>query len=141
MENVRMFYARVSSKEQNEARQLEEARQFGIEERLIFLDKASGANFDREQFKAMLAFMRSGEEVYIASRDRLGRNYRETAVAWEYITKTKNEVIIDSPITVTWTATGLSWYATSDNPNYPGWYQNNVSGRTYYYCAIGYSNN
>lgn len=100
MENVRMFYARVSSKEQNEARQMEEAHQLGIEDRLIFLDKASGANFDREQFKAMLAFMRSGDEVYISSLDRLGRNYRETAEAWDYITKTKNAhiIVLDMPI-------------------------------------------
>ena len=76
----------------------------------------------------------------------IGSNEEATRDMWpsiflRNITKTKNEVIIDSPITVTWTATGLSWYATSDNPNYPGWYQNNVNGRTYYYCAIGYSNN
>ena len=100
MENVRMYYARVSSKEQNEARQMEEAHQIGIEDRLIFLDKASGANFDREQFKAMLAFMRSGDEVYISSLDRLGRNYKETAEAWDYITKTKKAhiVVLDMPI-------------------------------------------
>jgi len=75
----------------------------------------------------------------------IGSNEEATRDMWpsiflRNITKTKNEVIIDSPITVTWTATGLSWYTTSDNPNYPGWYQNNVNGRTYYYCAIGYSN-
>ena len=63
-----------------------------------------------------------------------------TGMTYRNTTKTKNEVTTDSTITVTWTATGLSWYATSDNPNYPGWYQNNVNGRTYYYCAIGYSN-
>lgn len=110
MENVRMFYARVSSKEQNEARQLEEARQLGIEERLIFLDKSSGANFDREQFKAMLAFMRSGDEVYISSLDRLGRNYRETAEAWDYITKTKKVhiIVLDMPILDTRNANDLT---------------------------------
>lgn len=110
MENIRMFYARVSSKEQNEARQLEEARQLGIEERLIFLDKASGANFDREQFKAMLAFMRSGDEVYISSLDRLGRNYRETAEAWDYITKTKKVhiIVLDMPILDTRNANDLT---------------------------------
>ena len=110
MENVRMFYARVSSKEQNEARQLEEARQLGIEERLIFLDKSSGANFEREQFKAMLAFMRSGDEVYISSLDRLGRNYRETAEAWDYITKTKKVhiIVLDMPILDTRNANDLT---------------------------------
>lgn len=110
MENVRMFYARVSSKEQNEARQLEEARQLGIEERLIFLDKASGANFEREQFKAMLAFMRSGDEVYISSLDRLGRNYRETAEAWDYITKTKKVhiIVLDMPVLDTRNANDLT---------------------------------
>ena len=110
METVRMFYARVSSKEQNEARQLEEARQLGIEERLIFLDKSSGANFEREQFKAMLAFMRSGDEVYISSLDRLGRNYRETAEAWDYITKTKKVhiIVLDMPILDTRNANDLT---------------------------------
>lgn len=110
MENIRMFYARVSSKEQNEARQLEEARQLGIEERLIFLDKASGANFEREQFKAMLAFMRSGDEVYISSLDRLGRNYRETAEAWDYITKTKKVhiIVLDMPVLDTRNANDLT---------------------------------
>ena len=76
----------------------------------------------------------------------IGSNEEATKTTWPSIflrnvTKTKNEVTTDSTITVAWTATGLSWYATSDNPNYPGWYQNNVNGRTYYYCAIGYSNN
>lgn len=100
MESVRMFYARVSSKEQNEERQIREAQRLGIDERYIFLDKSSGANFERNAYKAMIAMLRSDDEVYVSSLDRLGRNYKETAEVWDFITKIKKAhiVVLDMPL-------------------------------------------
>lgn len=96
---MKMFYARVSSKDQNEARQLEDARKVGVEERFIFMDKSTGANFDRDEYQMMVRFLREGDEVYISSLDRLGRNYRETAEAWEHITRDLKAhiIVLDMP--------------------------------------------
>ena len=95
MANTLSFgYIRVSSKDQNEARQVEKMKELGIDERHIFIDKASGKDFEREQYKAMIAMLREGDVVYVSSIDRLGRNYREIAEQWEYITKTKKADIV-----------------------------------------------
>ena len=87
-------YVRVSSDDQNEARQVEKMREMGIDERHIFIDKKSGKDFEREQYRAMMAMLREGDLVCIASLDRLGRNYRETGREWEVITKEKKAHIL-----------------------------------------------
>ena len=93
-DNITFGYVRVSSDDQNEARQVEKMRELGIDERHIFIDKKSGKNFEREQYRAMMAMLREGDLVCIASLDRLGRNYREMAQEWEAITKVKKADIL-----------------------------------------------
>lgn len=93
-DNITFGYVRVSSDDQNDARQVEKMRELGIDERHIFIDKKSGKNFEREQYRAMMAMLREGDLVCIASLDRLGRNYREMAQEWETITKVKKADIL-----------------------------------------------
>ena len=93
-DNITFGYVRVSSDDQNEARQVEKMREMGIDERHIFIDKKSGKDFEREQYRAMMAMLREGDLVVIASLDRLGRNYREMGQEWENITKVKKADIL-----------------------------------------------
>ena len=72
-----LFYARCSTAGQNESRQLEYAKELGIEERFIFIDKASGKNTDRPALQEMLKTMREGDHIYISELSRLGRNLRD----------------------------------------------------------------
>lgn len=97
--NITFGYVRVSSEDQNEMRQVEKMRELGIDERHIFIDKKSGKDFDREQYRAMMAMLREGDLVCIASLDRLGRNYREMGQEWEAITKDKKAdiLVLDMP--------------------------------------------
>ena len=67
-------YARVSTKEQNLDRQIEELKKYVENERNIIIDKASGKNFERDGYKSLKTFAREGDEIYIKSLDRLGRN-------------------------------------------------------------------
>ena len=67
-------YARVSTKEQNLDRQIEELKKYVDNERNIIIDKASGKNFERDGYKSLKTFAREGDEIYIKSLDRLGRN-------------------------------------------------------------------
>ena len=98
--NISFGYIRVSSKDQNEARQVEKMKELGIGERYIFIDKESGKDFEREQYKAMLAMLREGDVVYVTSIDRLGRNYTEIINQWNIITKDKKAdiVVLDLPL-------------------------------------------
>lgn len=98
--SISVGYIRVSSKDQNEARQVEKMRELGIDERYIFIDKESGKDFNREQYKAMMAVLRDGDTVYVGSIDRLGRNYNEILAQWSLITKEKNAdiVVLDMPL-------------------------------------------
>jgi DNA invertase Pin-like site-specific DNA recombinase len=100
VEQMVFGYARVSTKEQNEGRQIEALKQAGVGERNIFLDKETGRHFDRPQWKAMLSMLRSGDLLYVLSIDRVGRNYTEIAEQWEYITHEKGAdiVVLDMPI-------------------------------------------
>ena len=75
MTSKMFFYGRVSSKEQNEERQLHQARELGIDERDIYIDKKSGKDFDREQYQLLKRQLRSSDILFISSIDRLGRNY------------------------------------------------------------------
>lgn len=93
-------YIRVSTKEQNEARQVEKMRELGIDERHIFIDKESGKDFNREQYQALVTMLRDGDLVYVPSIDRLGRNYNEIIEQWRIITKEKGAdiVVLDMPL-------------------------------------------
>ena len=93
-------YIRVSTADQNEGRQLKEMQNLGISERNIFIDKESGKNFNREKYQAMIGWLRPGDEVFISSLDRLGRNYSEMAEEWDRITKKigAHIIVLDMPI-------------------------------------------
>ena len=106
MKNLVFGYVRVSSTDQNEERQLEDLRNAGVDERNIYVDKKSGKDFERENYKAMLGRLREGDLVVISSLDRLGRNYVEIHEQWSYITQTiKAEIkILDMPLLDTSTA-------------------------------------
>lgn len=98
--NISFGYIRVSSKDQNEARQVEKMRELGIDERCIFIDKESGKDFNREQYQALLAMLRDGDILYVSSIDRLGRNYNDILSQWTIITKDKGAdiVVLDMPL-------------------------------------------
>lgn len=93
------FYGRVSSTEQNEERQLHAAREFGIDERDIYIDKMSGKDFNREQYQLMKAQLRHGDLVVFLSIDRMGRNYDQIIAEWrDIISLGCDIVILDMPI-------------------------------------------
>ena len=93
-------YVRVSTREQNEDRQLIALREVGVEERNIFLDKQSGKDFDRPQYKKLLRKLKKDDLLYIKSIDRLGRNYEEILQQWRLLTKDKgiDIVVLDMPL-------------------------------------------
>ena len=93
-------YIRVSSKEQNEARQLDALHKQGIEDKNIYMDKQSGKDFERTQYKRLLRKLNENSVLYIKSIDRLGRNYGELNEQWRIITKEKKAdiVVIDMPL-------------------------------------------
>lgn len=80
-------YARVSTSDQNEGRQVEALTAAGIDERFIFVDKASGRDFDRPEYQLLLRALREGDMLVIKSIDRLGRNYSEITEQWRLLTK------------------------------------------------------
>lgn len=82
-------YVRVSTKEQNEDRQIIAMREMGVPEKNIFMDKQSGKNFDRPQYRRLVRHMKKDDLLYIKSIDRLGRNYEEIQNQWRYLTKDK----------------------------------------------------
>lgn len=93
-------YVRVSSQEQNEDRQLIAMAEAGVERANIFIDKQSGKDFDRPNYKRLIKRLRSGDTLFIKSIDRLGRNYEEIQNQWRIITKEKgvDMVVIDMPL-------------------------------------------
>lgn len=93
-------YMRVSTKEQNEDRQRIALTEMGIPEHRIYMDKLSGKDFNRPQYKKLLQKLDSNSVLYIKSIDRLGRNYTDINEQWRIITKEKgaNIVVIDMPI-------------------------------------------
>ena len=93
-------YARVSTKEQNELRQLIALREFGLTDRAIFVDKQSGKDFDRRSYQRLLRKLKDGDTLVIKSIDRLGRNYEEILEQWRVITKEKGAaiVVLDMPL-------------------------------------------
>lgn len=94
-------YVRVSSRDQNEARQYLELLEFGIEDKNIYMDKLSGKDFNRPSYhKLVYKKLKPGDLLVIKSIDRLGRNYHEILQEWKYITKEKNAdiKILDMPL-------------------------------------------
>lgn len=87
-------YVRVSSKDQNVGRQVEKMLGLGINEQFIFIDKASGKDFDRPQYQHLRKCIQEGNLVYIDALDRLGRNYDEIIKEWKYITRELNADIV-----------------------------------------------
>lgn len=82
-------YVRVSSKDQNEERQVIKMKELGIDDRRIFVEKASGKDFDRPVYQAMKnsGALRKGDVLYIDSVDRLGRNYEGIKDEWKCLTR------------------------------------------------------
>ena len=93
-------YARVSSTDQNELRQLLALRARNIPEENIFIDKQSGRDFIRPQYVELVLRLREGDLLYIMSIDRLGRNYEEIQEQWRFLTKEIgiDIVVIDMPL-------------------------------------------
>lgn len=94
------FYGRVSTKDQNEIRQLEVAKELKIKETNIYIDKASGKDFNRKEYQQLKRILREEDILYILSLDRLGRNYDEIKKEWEELTREIkcDIVVIDMPL-------------------------------------------
>ena len=97
---INFGYVRVSSKDQNEERQRIQLELQGISELNTYVDKQSGKDFDRPQYKEMVKHMHTGDCLWITSIDRLGRNYEEIQEQWRYLTKEKriDIVVLDMPL-------------------------------------------
>ena len=80
-------YIRVSTREQNEDRQVIALREVGVPEKNVYIDKQSGKDFERPQYKKLLRKMKKDDLLYIKSIDRLGRNYAEILEQWRFLTK------------------------------------------------------
>lgn len=93
-------YVRVSTREQNEQRQMIALREFGISDKHIFMDKQSGKDFKRPNYKKLIRKIKNGDTLVIKSIDRLGRNYDEILEQWRILTKEKQAyiVVLDMPL-------------------------------------------
>lgn len=93
-------YVRVSSKDQNEARQMIAMEEFGVERRHVYVDKQSGKDFERPCYRRLMQRLREGDVLVIKSIDRLGRNYEEILLQWRIITREKRAdvVVLDMPL-------------------------------------------
>ena len=93
-------YARVSTREQSEDRQLIALTGFGIAESAIFVDKQSGKDFERTQYRRLMRKLNNGDTLVVKSIDRLGRNYEEILEQWRALTKEKGVdiVVLDMPL-------------------------------------------
>ena len=93
-------YARVSTREQNKDRQIIALREASVPEQNIFIDKQSGKDFKRPQYRDMVTKLKPDELLYIKSIDRLGRNYEEIQKQWRILTKDRGVdiVVLDMPL-------------------------------------------
>lgn len=100
MAQVIYGYIRVSTKEQNEDRQRIALAEFPVPDENVFMDKLSGKDFNRPQYKKLLRKTRPGDVLVVKSIDRLGRNYEEILEQWRIITKEKHVdiVVLDMPL-------------------------------------------
>jgi len=116
MNHTLFGYVRVSSKDQNEARQVKQMLEQGIPERNIFKDKVSGDTFVRNKYLALLEVLRQGDTLFISSIDRLGRNYQEILDQWRYLVShlQVDIVVLDMPILDTRSELNLTSRLISD---------------------------
>ena len=93
-------YIRVSTREQNEDRQILALKELSIPEKNLFIDKQSGKDFERPQYRKMVRKLKKDDLLYIKSIDRLGRNYAEILEQWRILTKEKgiDIVVLDMPL-------------------------------------------
>ena len=93
-------YARVSTREQNEERQLIALEEMSVPKKHLFIDKQSGEDFRRPQYQKMVKRLKTDDLLYIKSIDRLGRNYEEILEQWRILTKEKriDIVVLDMPL-------------------------------------------
>ena len=93
-------YVRVSAKDQNEDRQIIAMREVGVSEKNIYMDKQSGKDFKRKQYKRLVRKMKKDDLLYIKSIDRLGRYYEEIIEQWRHLTKEKriDIIVLDMPL-------------------------------------------
>ena len=93
-------YVRVSSTDQNEDRQMIAMKETAVPDKHIYMDKQSGKDFERPQYKRLVRCLKEGDLLYILSIDRLGRNYEEIQNQWWILTKEKriDIVVIDMPL-------------------------------------------
>ena len=109
-------YLRVSTREQNEERQLAAIEGYDIPKENVYLDKESGRNFDRPSYIKLKDTLKKGDLLYIKSIDRLGRNYSEILEEWRILTKVKeiDIVVIDMPLLDTQIGKDLTGILISD---------------------------
>lgn len=100
MSNMTYGYIRVSSKDQNEARQIIALKEYGVPPDNILIDKQSGKNFERPAYKQLIEQLNTGDLLVVKSIDRLGRNYNEILEQWHIITKEirADIVVLDMPL-------------------------------------------
>ena len=93
-------YVRVSTQEQNEARQLAAMQEFGVAEKNIIIEKLSGKDFNRPCYQRLVRVLQPGDVLVVKSIDRLGRNYDEILEQWSVITKKRKAaiVVLDMPL-------------------------------------------
>lgn len=93
-------YIRVSTKEQNETRQIDALMKWGVSKNKIFTDKQSGKDFNRPQWSSLMKTIKCGDLIVVKSIDRLGRDYNEILNQWQSITKHKkcHICVIDMPL-------------------------------------------
>ncbi len=93
-------YIRVSTREQNEDRQLIALKEISVPEKNIFMDKQSGKDFERPMYRKLVRRLKKDDLLYIKSIDRLGRNYAEILEQWRILTKEKgiDIVVLDMPL-------------------------------------------
>lgn len=109
-------YARVSSKDQNEQRQLDALMSAGVQRKNIYVEKQSGKDFERDKYKRLVRKMKNGDTLIIKSIDRLGRNYEEILEQWRILTKEKGIaiVVLDMPLLDTSQAKDLTGTLIAD---------------------------
>lgn len=93
-------YVRVSTREQNEDRQLIAMKECGVSNKNVYIDKQSGKDFERPKYRRLLKKLKKDDLLYIKSIDRLGRNYKEILEQWRVLTQEKgiDIVVLDMPL-------------------------------------------
>ena len=109
-------YVRVSSREQNEERQVVAMQEFGVPDNCMVIEKQSGKDFNRPGYKKLIKKMKPEDTLVIKSIDRLGRNYEEILEQWRYLTKEKrvDVVVLDMPLLDTRTGRDLTGTLIAD---------------------------